>query len=478
MGVNRKIGRSEGFWAGHPSALPSFLFNLSVVLLLGGSSGCASEMTRAAERRDRPVLGREILAAEQHGRLSLGAAAGLARVVVEREMRDATAPDVAIARVRDLRGCALEADDFLAQRMKTEDAAGGEAALERREAGAMSDWSARGHLESPDDRWRAVGMSGMTRDRDHEARLRGLVDGSPLVRRAALRAIVAHDDPADFDAVYAAARLDPEPLVRTSALRALPDLVGDRTDLANKLRDLWAMGDLGLREDITAAFAARQVFSQGGRDALFHVLSTEDGTAAIAAAGVVLHSAAGEDAELRGLAESRLEHAVSAGPPRERLHAIAIVPLGGHRQAPGAGDAIHDAVRAAAKDEDLDVRIAALGRLVNPSAGLSVKDRDDAVRQLENLAFPGEATSAARGSRARWLLAEAGDLRVQAWLEADLHGANKDTRLTAAEALAALGRGSRAAPLLADDDPSVRTQGACTILMAARREWLRREGTR
>ena len=419
-------------------ALQSALMGLVV-------TGCASQMTRAAERSDHPALAREILATENGGKLSLSEAADLARVVAQRELQDAKTPEVAMARVRDLRGCAFDADDLLAERMKTEDAAGGQAALERREAGALSDGSARDHFGSTDDRWRAVGMSGMTRDRDHDVRLAGLVDGSPLVRRAALHAIVAHDDPADFDPVFTAARLDPEPLVRSAAVRALPSLAGDRTDVANKLRDLWASGDDGLREDLTGAFAAKAVFAAGGRDALFHVLSTERDNASIAASGVVLHTSASEDAELRSLAESRLAAAAEHGSHRERMHALAVAPL----EPKGA---LSDAIRAAAKDDDLDVRIAALGRLVDRHAHLSPADHDAYVHALESLAYPREGEPVQRGSRARWLLAEAGNLRVQAWLESDLHSSNADTRLTAGEALVALGRASRAAPLLADEE--------------------------
>jgi hypothetical protein len=369
--------------------------------------------------------------------------------------------------VRDLRGCAFQADDVLADRMKTEDAVGGEAAFERRESGAMTDGSARDHMGSADDRWRAVGMSGMTRDRDQEARQKGLIDGSPLVRRAALRAIMRHGDPGDFDAVYTAARLDPDGLVRSSALRALPALAGERADVANKLRDLWTSGDDGLREDIAAAYASRAVYAHGGREALFHVLTTDKGAAVIEAAAVVLHSPVGDDPELHPIAESRLIDAIKSGTHRARLHAIAVAPLSAH--AVDGKDPVELAVGEAAHDEDLDVRIAALGRLVDPRAGLTPKDRDDAVRALENLAYPGVSATPLRESRARWLLALAGDLRVQAWLETDLHARHPDLRVTAAEALAALGRASRAAVLLADEDPGVRVRGACVLLRAEAR---------
>ena len=63
----------------------------------------------------------------------------------------------------------------------------------------------------------------------------------------------------------------------------------------------------------------------------------------------------------------------------------------------------------------------------------------------------------------------AGELRVQAWIEQDLESPLPLRKSSAASALAALGRPARAAPLLTDPDPSVRTRAACTIVMASRR---------
>jgi hypothetical protein len=57
---------------------------------------------------------------------------------------------------------------------------------------------------------------------------------------------------------------------------------------------------------------------------------------------------------------------------------------------------------------------------------------------------------------------------VQAWIEDDLRANDPYTRLSAADALAALGRSARGAPLLADADASVRTRAACTLMVAAR----------
>jgi hypothetical protein len=65
-------------------------------------------------------------------------------------------------------------------------------------------------------------------------------------------------------------------------------------------------------------------------------------------------------------------------------------------------------------------------------------------------------------------LATVGDRRVQSWIEQDLGARAPEDRLAAATALSALGLAARGAPLLADEDPSVRARAACTLVMAAR----------
>ena len=84
-----------------------------------------------------------------------------------------------MARVREVRACARELDDALADVMKTMDAAGAEAAMARLDAGELSAGDVRSFAEDPDDAWRAVGVRGLVRSRDVEARRKALVDPSP-----------------------------------------------------------------------------------------------------------------------------------------------------------------------------------------------------------------------------------------------------------------------------------------------------------
>jgi hypothetical protein len=419
-------------------------------------------MMRAASVGDRPGLARAVALANDRGTLTLGDAADVGHAVLERELRTSQAPDDA-ARVRDVRGCAEDVDDALAERMKGSDVAAGEAALARVESGALDRSTARAYIAAADEHWRAVGMSGMTRDRDRDARLRGLVDGSMLVRSAALHAVIGHDDPADFDAVLEVARVDPEPFQKSTAVRALGRMAGQPANVVDRLRDLWTGADEGLREDIAGVLASRTIYAMGGREALAHMLATSRDNEAVAVAGAILGSNV-DDATLRAGASAVLVQALLGDGERSRIHAIAVVPVG--REGMPEEESLLDALRAASRAEDADVQVAALGRLAT-ARGTPPGDRSAAVSKLEEVAAPTTAFPP-RSSRARFLLAAAGDLRVQAWIEADLRSPDASVRLGALDALAMLGRASRAAPLMADEDPRVRSRAACTIVAAAR----------
>lgn len=416
---------------------------------LPAAAACAgSPVMRAAERGDRAALAGELAAREKRGEVSNADAASLARAVADREVRAATGTD-AVGRVRDVRPCAHELDDALAARMKTHDAAGAEAALARIEARGLDADDARRWLCDADPAWRAVGVRGLVRTQDGDARRKALVDPDPAVRREAVRAAAEAHDAGDLRALSEAARLDPEPIVRTEAVRAiaaLPATPGGAT--ADLLRDLWISADDGLREDIALAWASPGVWGTGGREALRVRVAADHGPGAVEAAAAVLRhrDAAGE---LADEAVGQLVRAIGEGARETRLQAIAEAPLD--------RPAVLAAVRTASAEEDTRVRVAALARLAETKDG-------EAVAALEALAQPGSPVAA----NARFALAGDGDGRVQAWIEQDLGAPHAGARLAAATALGLLGVEGRAAPLLADADPRVRLEAACTILVAAR----------
>ncbi len=441
---------------------------LSLVLSLA-VAGCGSPAYRAAESGDRAKLRAEIEGEHQRGVLSNLEAAKLARVVATRELATAKDEATATARVKETQGCAADLDEALADRMKKHDGAGAEAALLRIEDGKLCDGDARDYLSDGDDRWRAVGTRTLHRDEDRKRRQAAVLDPSPRVRRSAIRASADAKDVSDLDLLFETARVDPELILRNEALRAMSQILRGAESgkaraaaHATRLRDLWTAGDDAIREDIGVAWALSPVFENGGRQALRVEIASGKGPGAIAAAAVVLRTAP-RDAELAASASALLTRTIAEGSRRDRLHAVASARLAGTEL---------EALRAASREEDRDIRVPALARLLD-----SKPDRDTAVRSLEIIAGQGVKAGPASedgptleaAARARLALAYAGDLRIQAWIEQDLASSDPTRRLGAASALAALGRPARAVMLLADPDASVRTRAACTMLVAGRR---------
>ena len=459
----------------------SVLAAVTVVASLATVS-CGNPAYRAAERGDSAKLRAEIAGKHERGTLSNSEAACLARAVATRELTTAKDDATATSRVRESWACAAELDDALEERMKKHDGAGAEAALVRLEDGKLGEGNARDYLADGDDRWRAVGTRTLHREEDRKRRQQAVLDPSPLVRRSAIRAAGQAKDAADLDPLFETARVDPELLLRNEAIRAMSQILrGDAnkthaSDHATRLRDLWTSGDDAIREDIAVAWALSPVFENGGREALRVEIAEAKGPGAIAAAGVVLRTAAKdcatsgsaclvshETTELVSSATALIARTIGEGSRRDRLHAIASARTSGPEL---------EALRKAAKEEDRDIRVPALARLLD-----SKPDHDAAVRALEAVAGQGtkggpaseDGPTLEAASRARLALAYAGDLRIQAWIEQDLAASDPHRRLGAASALAALGRSSRAVMLLADPDASVRTRAACTMLVAARR---------
>jgi hypothetical protein len=416
-----------------------------------------SPALRAAEAGDRAALHQVIAVREGAGTLSNGEAADIAAEVARRDLRS-TPPADAPDRILDALPCAHELDSALAERMRVHDAAGADAALARIAGRGLSLGDARAYATDPDSRWRAVGARALVRREDRAARLRALADDAPVVRRQAARASRDAADAADLGILVEAARLDPEPIVRTEAVRAIAALAPSPGNGAvDALRDLWTGGDDGLREDIALAWVSPALWDAGGREALRVLVASGHGPGAIEAAAAVLRHGDREGGDVVDAAAGQLARAIASGSRATRLQALAEAPL----DRPD----LREAARSAASDEDLEVRVGALSRLVRLGhlGGSSAPD-ENALAALEALAQPGSAVA----SRARFALASAGDRRVQAWIEADLTAAAPADRLGAATALASLGVSARAAPLLADADASVRVRSACTIVMAAR----------
>ena len=418
------------------------------VVLLLLTAGCASTPgLDAAERGDFAELKSDIAPRYGSGKLTNDDAAKLARAVATHEVANAKGDD-GRARVRELAACAHELDDAFSDRMKTKDDAGAEAALARIDAGNLDPDDVRDAISDRSDAWRAVGVRSLVEEDDVKARQKAFVDPSPVVRRAAFRAAAEAKDPRDVNALAEAARLDPDGLARTDAVRAMGATGGKH--VVDLLRDVWTHGDAPLRDDIALAYSADASWQAGGREELRLLIAAEKGADVLAAAAAVAREHP-DDAEMRASSLALLARAIDRGTQKERLEALAITPL-----APELLDSI---LKASRDDGDAHVRVSALGRLTeNPST------RDGAMHSLEAFAAQHDENA----SRAKLILAEQGDVRIQAWIEGDLRSPQARDRISAATSLAALGRSARGALLLADPDPEVRTRVSCTLLAAAR----------
>ena len=250
--------------------------------------------------------------------------------------------------------------------MDPHDPVGAAAAMVRVEDGSLGEGSARQYRDDADDGWRAVGVRGLVRRNDHDERLRAMKDGSALVRRSAMRAAARAESEQDEDALFEAARVDPDPYVRTLAVRAMGTLpkpsgrdraqvLGRRVD---RLRDLWTAGDEPLREDVGVAYTTPGIYGPEAEKALAVVLAQAEGPGAIAAAGAVLRAHPRTSDALIASAEALLLRTLASGSKasiRDRLHAVAIAPLD--------REATAKAIRALQADDDQRVRVAALARL-------------------------------------------------------------------------------------------------------------------
>jgi hypothetical protein len=348
-----------------------------------------------------------------------------------------------------MRPCARELDAALAFRMRKHDAAGADAALARLEARGIDVDALRPFLADADSAWHAAGVRALVRPEDRDARSRALRDPDPRVRRQAVRSFSGIRRADDSTSLLEVARVDPEPMVRTDAVRILADsLPPDGEHVVLALRDLWELADDGLREDIALAWGKSALWAEGGREALTRVVESQDGPGAIEAAAALMRHR-GLDAAIAHIASAYIAQAIASGSKVARIQAIVGAPLDRPE--------IEAAVRDAARTDELEVRVAALARLA---------EADDKAAQLNLEALARAGSTVAR--HARFALASAGDRRVQAWIEGDLDRPDAGDRLAAGVALAVLGVPGRAAPLLADADPAVRSRAACAILMAER----------
>ena len=404
---------------------------LLVVLLV---PACASRgAVRAALHADLPTLKRSIADEASAGRLDRERVVDIAEAVASREVYSERGGQAA-RRIRLLRGCSEPLLPALEARAERQDEGGAEAALLLLATGARRPERYAERYDGADSgAWRAVSARASTMPQRFTQRRRYFSDPDQRVRRAALEAALEAPGTLDLEALVDAARLDPDPLARSLAVRGIGAVGGQRATHA--LYDLWERADEDERLTILEGWRKARTYRAGGREALLKA----------AEAGALL-----ADPSLAATATTLLSRAITDGASDEQVLALAMIP--------------HEArvvplFVKATRDADPTVRVAAFERL------LAVKE--ERTRSIEALRTEAKGSGPA-AEDARAALAFAGDTVVEPLLVKALASVDPSRRRSAGLGLLALGRYGRAAVLLGDENADVRVATACSILATER----------
>jgi HEAT repeat protein len=413
-------------------------------LLLVASCG-PKPPVRTALQGDLASLKRDIESAQRENRLDRGLALKLAQAVGEREVASAEGKYGA-SRVRSLRSCALPLRSAMEKRADGSDEVAAELMLILLEGHALEQSALVNRYAGADSAaFRAVAARAAVRGIDTDLRKRFFTDPDQRVRRAAFSAAYEAKEPGELEGLLEAARVDPDGQAQTLAARAAGAIGGERAVLA--LKDLWAAGDDARRIAIVDAWTERASFVAGGAREL-SVAADSGGVAGVSAAYALVRAGGAE----AGPAGAHLRHAISEGTDDEKRLALSVTPL----------------------DHDTDAAIAEVAQKAGPELRVVALARQSALperrvaalaalRTLANAPASSEAELRTRDA-ALTALAQAGDESMSALLVKNLKSADRQTRWHAAHALTSLGDYAEAAPALADDDASLRTDVACAIL--------------
>lgn len=405
-------------------------------------AGCAMpRVVETARQGDLAALKAEIARAQGAGQLDARAVGELARAVAQREVAS-THGDESVERIRQARGCLGAVQTEVLDRAKRHDDAGAAATLLLLDRGKLAKQDLyRRYRSASSGAWRAVAARLASGARRGPARRRYFVDVDERVRRSALRAAFDARESADTEALLEVARLDPDPLSRSLAMRALGNLGGERVVLG--LLDLWPRAEQADRLAILEAWEAPAALSSGGRERLVKVAEGDSGLVAVAAAAALARVGWSDRAE------GVLVRAVKEGTPAEQELAISAVSVDSDRAV--------QALRDAARPKEGNVAVRANSRLAEVPA-----ERSEAVRNLRALAAGSDEVA----RLARTELARLDDRTPIPLLKRDLAARTARDRQAAAIGLLHLGDHSAAATALGDDSGRVRMAVACAVISA------------
>ena len=411
-----------------------------------GTTGCASSgSVQAARKGDYASLKKHLAEGLQNGKLTASEARNIAYAVASHEVSSTKGEDGA-KRVDEMVGCVSELESVLDDRASGKDEGAARSAYLLVDAHLTNNSRWISTAKNQDPYWRAVGARALVDSDDWALRRELFTDLDPKVRRAAIFAAIDAPSADDALVLLETVRLDPDGLSRTLAARAVGAIGGQHIVVA--LKDRWAVADEPLRATIAAAWAAPATLKAGGLDQLLWVAETTFGPPAITA-GVALMRMGGAPGASGAAAVLR---AIETGGAPSRVMAINLADL---------GNATHvQAIKKASEDSDGAVKVAALGKLL-----LVPAEKAAAQKSLGEIA----ASDDQNRNAARVALASVRDRRVVSLFASDLNHPSPAMRTWAAAQLASMHELPHAAQGLADDNPSVRSRIACSILSAPKK---------
>ncbi len=397
------------------------------------AAGCTHSVSKTALTGDLPSLKAQLAEAERKGEIDRDLTLGLARAVLERELASLADPITAFP---ETRSCAKQVQKSLERLAQGSGEAAELALLALMEAGLPVPSGSGAEL--------LLAAHGAVGGPAGPRRRAFMLHADAAVRSAALWAAVDSRDAGDVASLLEAARLDPDPGARVSALRALGAIGGASVVLG--LRDLWASVDAPRRSAIILAWSSPACLESGGEAELTRLAELSLDQHAVEAALVLERTEKGPP----GLSTSVLGRALEGDDVSARLRAVYAAPWSNAELRPSLERAVQSA--------DAATRVLGLLRAIEngtiDAAGIT---------ELRKLAADPALRSALV---ARVVLARAGDASVVVALRADLAATPADQRTLAALGLALLEQWPAAAHALADDSPRVRQVVACQLLGA------------
>jgi hypothetical protein len=406
---------------------------LALLLLLGA---CQSSQAVKSAGRGEHAQAREALSSE---RVSEQRAKVLAAAALGHDIEEASGHD-GRAFIASLFPCTLELRRPLLRRSRKKDPVAAEAALLLIEHGAYRGPRLKNYRDDPDGAWRALAAR-VTQD-DQEARVAFFLDDDERVRRAALSAAVEAKDPADTPALLEASRVDPDALIRSRAVLALARIGGPTVLLA--LKDRFESAGEEARLAIVDAYASPALLSVGGLAQLRRIVEEDNGFVALHAASLL----AKQSGEERALGIARLVRFATEGTTEEKRLALRVMPSDSKET--------ESTLLAATRAEDEQVAIIAWARLLGRDTRTTAAEEallKLAQEKKKDLAYQAKAA-----------LAAAAAPQAEELFLADVKAPSPEIRIIAGYGLLRLQRFETLAPLLADDERSVRQAVGCRLL--------------